>query len=47
MNWLKSFSILTILPEISEDNIWELVGVIFPVAETIFLILPFSILINS
>ena len=44
---LKSLFIFTIFPEISDDKVNVEVGIILPVADTVFLMLPFSILIYS
>ena len=44
---LKSLFISTIFPEISEDKVSVEVGIILPVADTVFLIFPFSTLIYS
>ena len=44
---LKSLLISTIFPDISDDNTNVEVGIILPVAETVFLIFPFSIFIYS
>ena len=44
---LFPFFISTIFPDISDDSVNVEVGIIFPVADTVFLMLPFSILIYS